>query len=67
MVTHFRNSSQWGYLLTPGGEDLELMLRRVINGEYAWGVSLWIDTHPEFSRVCEKVFYDRLEATRDEI
>lgn len=62
MVGYFRDSSQWGYSLAPGGEDLEVMLRRVINGKYAWGVSRWIDSHREFSCVCEKVYNDRIEA-----
>ena len=35
MVECFRDPSQWGYVLAPDGEDLETMLRRVINGEYA--------------------------------
>ena len=64
MVGCFRDSSQWGYSLAPGGEDLEVMLRRVINGEYAWGVSHWMYTHRESSCVCEKVFNDRIEAAR---
>ena len=64
MVGCFRDSSQWGYSLAPGGEDLEVMLRRVINAEYAWGVSHWRDSHCGFSCVCEKVFTDRLEAAR---
>jgi hypothetical protein len=54
----------WGYSLAPGGKDLEMMLRRVIYSEYAWGVSHWIDSHREFSCVCEKVHNDCLEAAR---
>jgi hypothetical protein len=62
MVESFRNPSRWGYILTPGGEDLETMLRRVINSECAWGVSLWGDTHPELWYVSEKIYNDRIKA-----
>jgi len=64
MVECFRDPSRWGYVLTPGREDLETMLRRVTNGEYAWGVSLWMDTPPELRCVCEKLFNYRIEAAR---
>jgi hypothetical protein len=62
MIDTFRVPYLWGYMLTPGGEDLETMLRRVINGEYAWGVSLWKETRPELWNICTEIFNDRIKA-----
>jgi hypothetical protein len=62
MVRNFRDPSQWGYSVALGGEDLEMMLRRVINVEYAWGVPSWIDIDPKRSCIYEKVYNEHLEA-----
>lgn len=52
IVKSFQNPSQWGYIVTSGGEDLGMMLRRVITAEYAWGKV----KHPERKQDFQKVY-----------
>jgi hypothetical protein len=64
MIESFQVPYLWGYMLTPGEEDLETMLRRVINGEYAWGVFRWEkeETLPILWNVRAKIMADRTKA-----
>jgi len=56
MVKSFQNPSQWGYIVTSGEEDLRMMLRRVINAEYAWGAASWKVKPPERKQDFQKVY-----------
>lgn len=47
LVEGFRDPVRWGYVIRPGGGDLERMLRRVIDTEYGWGANQWVHTDPE--------------------